>query len=226
MLRASTALGALFTACALLLPLLPGGAAGQEDARAGWAARQIYLENCAGCHGFDRTGFIGVPLDPVSLDPLSEAALRSLVRHGIQDTLMPSWDCRLSLPQLRLLSRYLKRTQPERERRIEIGPDGSPGPASDQAWWKAPESIERGRALFMDYCMGCHHPEYEAFAPSYREVTRKRDIRAIWGQIKFPYTSSALLGYSGQIMPKFELTDREIGDLGAFVHSFQGPETP
>jgi len=69
--------------------------------------------------------------------------------------------------------------------------------------------------------MGCHHPEYEAFAPSYIEIALKRDIRAIMGQIKFPYTSSRVLGYTEQTMPKFDLTDSEIKDLGAYIYRFR-----
>jgi hypothetical protein len=46
------------------------------------------------------------------------------------------------------------------------------------------------------------------------------------GQIKFPYSSSAILGYTEQVMPRFNLTDREIRSLGAFVYSFRNPGTP
>ena len=69
--------------------------------------------------------------------------------------------------------------------------------------------------------MGCHHPQIEAFGPSYRDIANKRDISAIMGQIKFPYTNSRFLGYTDQTMPMFDLTDNEIRDLGAYVYHFR-----
>jgi mono/diheme cytochrome c family protein len=188
-----------------------------------WEARQIYLENCAGCHGFDRTGFIGVALDPAALGTLSEAAVRSLIRNGVFDTLMPPWDCRLPLEQLRRLSHYLKNVPVETEKEIRAGSDGRlvVAPARP-AWWRNQQRIERGRSLFREYCMGCHHPEYEAFAPAYAVVAAKRDLREMLGQIKFPFSSSQILGYGIQAMPKFDLTDPEIKALGAYVYSHRG----
>jgi len=204
----------------IMLLVLPVALLG-EDGKDGWAARQIYLENCAACHGFDRMGFIGVPLIPSTLQPLSEAAIRSLIRNGIPDTLMPTWSCRLSLNELRLLSRYFKITRPETEKAIQRGPHGDFQVIERREWWSNPQSIEKGKSLFADYCMGCHHPEYEAFAPAYRNVARQRDTRTIMGQIKFPYTSSRILGYTQQTMPKFDLTDEEIRNLGTYIYQFR-----
>jgi len=186
-----------------------------------WAARQIYLENCAACHGFDRTGFIGAPLAPAELKTRSEAAVRSLVRHGIDETLMPAWSCRLSLKKLRQLSFYLKETPAEIEKKIKIGSDGNFEVVKNKMWPNDPKRIKKGRSLFDEYCMGCHHPTIEAFAPAYSEIAAQRDIRAIMGQIKFPYTSSLILGYTDQIMPVFDLTNNEIKNLGAYVYSFR-----
>ncbi len=188
-----------------------------------WEARQVYLENCSGCHGFDRTGFVGVALDPAALVALSEAAVRALIKNGVFDTLMPRWDCRLPLEQLRLLSHYLKDIPAETEKEIRAASDGRlvalPAPS---AWWQDRQVIESGRSLFREYCMGCHHPEYEAFAPAYAVVAVKRDIREVVGQIKFPFSSSRILGYGKQTMPKFDLTDPQIKALGAYVISYRG----
>lgn len=192
-----------------------------EDLKNGWAARQIYLENCAACHGFDRTGFIGIPLVPEELTAHSEAAIRSLTSHGIVDTLMPAWSCRLPLKQLRQLSYYLKGTPAETIKKLEVGSDGNYKVVENTTWWRDSKRIKKGRPLFDEYCMGCHHTEIEAFAPAYRDIANKRNISAIMGQIKFPSTSSRILGYTDQTMPKFELTDDEIRDLGAYVYSFR-----
>ena len=216
--------GALpFLSAAIVLLIFSGGLWG-EDSRDEWAARQIYLENCGGCHGFDRMGFVGVSLSPADLGALSEAGIRSLVRYGIRDTLMPAWDCRLSLDERRLLAHYFKTTRPESRKEIRVKENGNLGVAEASAWWDDPRGIERGNFLFGEYCMGCHHPEYEAFAPAYRSVARQRDVRAIVGQIKFPYTSSKILGYTEQTMPKFDLTDEEIKNLGAYVYHFRALE--
>jgi len=192
-----------------------------EYLKNGFAARQIYLENCAACHGFDRTGFIGSPLVPAELRARSEAGVRSLIRYGIEDTLMPAWNCRLTLKQLRQLSYYLKTVPAEIIKKIKIESDGNYKLVADTNWWRDVGRIKKGLSLFGEYCMGCHHPEIEAFAPAYSDIADKRDIRAIMGQIKFPYTSSIILGYTDQIMPVFDLTDNEIKDLGAYVYSFR-----
>lgn len=192
-----------------------------EDLKHGWAARQIYLENCAACHGFDRTGFIGVSLTPEELTVRSEAAIRSLIRYGIEDTLMPAWRCRLTLKQLRQLSYYFKKTPAEIVKKIKIGSDGSYEVVANMTWWRDSNRIKKGLSLFGEYCMGCHHPEIEAFAPAYSDIAGKRDISAIMGQIKFPYTSSIILGYTDQTMSKFDLTDNEIRDLGAYIYDLR-----
>lgn len=197
-----------------------------ESLKYGFAARQIYLENCAACHGFERTGFIGVSLTPERLAVHSEAAIRSLLRYGIEETLMPAWDCRLTLTQLRRLSYYLKETPAELVKKIKIGSDGNYKAVADMNWWRDSNRIKKGLSLFNEYCMGCHHPEIEAFAPSYSDIAGKRDINAIMGQIKFPYTSSIIFGYTDQIMPVFDLTDNEIKNLGAYVYSFRNIGLP
>ncbi len=187
----------------------------------GFAARQIYLENCASCHGFDRTGFIGIPLVSAELKTRSEAAIRSLIRHGIEDTLMPAWKCRLTLTQLRQLSYYLKTAPAEIVKKIKIRSDGSYEAVADTTWWLDSIRIKKGLSLFGEYCMGCHHPKIEAFAPAYSDIAVKRDINAIMGQIKFPYSSGKIFGYTDQIMPVFDLTNNEIKNLGAYVYSFK-----
>jgi len=205
---------------ALILIAFTGLFAG-EDLKHGWTARQIYLENCAACHGFDRTGFIGVSLTPEKLTVHSEAGIRSLIRFGIEDTLMPTWRCRLKLTQLRQFSYYLKKVPAEIVKKIKIGSDGNYEVVANINWWRDSNRIKKGLSLFGEYCMGCHHPEIEAFAPAYSDIAGKRDINAIMGQIKFPYTSSIILGYTDQIMPVFDLTDNEIKNLGAYVYSFR-----
>ena len=205
---------------ALILFAFTGLFAG-EDLKHGWAARQIYLENCAACHGFDRTGFIGIPLVPAELKARSEAAIRSLIRNGVGGTLMPAWSCRLPLKQMRQLSYYLKEIPAEIVKKIKIGSDGNYEVAANMTWWRDSIRIKKGLSLFGEYCMGCHHPKIEAFAPAYSEIAGKRDISAIMGQIKFPYTSSIILGYTDQIMPVFDLTDNEIRNLGAYVYFFR-----
>jgi mono/diheme cytochrome c family protein len=123
---------------------------------------------------------------------------------------------------LRRLSHYLKNIPVETEKEIKAGPDGRfvVVPAGS-AWWRDQQRIEGGRSLFRDYCMGCHHPEYDAFAPAYAAIAVKRSIREIVGQIKFPFSSSRMLGYRKQTMPKFNLTNPEIKALGAYVYSYQ-----
>jgi len=205
---------------AFILFTFPALLAG-EDLKDKWAARQIYLENCAACHEFDRTGFIGTPLAPAELKTRSEAAIRSLIRHGIKDTLMPAQSCRLSLKELRQLSFYLKETPAEVIKKIKMGSDGNYKVVKNKRWQHDHERIKKGSSLFNEYCMGCHHPTIEAFAPAYSEIAVQRDISTILGQIKFPYTSSKILGYTDQIMPVFDLTNNEIKNLGAYVYSFR-----
>lgn len=192
-----------------------------QKSQNGRTARQLYLENCAACHGRDRSGFIGTPLVPAKLAARSEAAIRSLILYGIENTLMPVWSCRLTQPQMRQLAFYLKETPAEIVRKVTVDSDGRCNIAEIEKWWRDSQRIAKGEVLFEEYCMGCHHQTIEAFAPSFGEIAGNRDVTAIAGQIKFPWSSSAILGYTDQKMPVFGLTDSEIKNLGAYVHSFR-----
>lgn len=89
----------LITALALLAA--PLGAA--EDG----AARALYLQHCAVCHGADRIGVTGPALLPDSLARLRRPALLATIEAGRAATQMPGFGDRLTPGQIAAVADYL-----------------------------------------------------------------------------------------------------------------------
>ena len=74
----------------LLLVLVAGTAYAQEDGGDPERGADLYLENCAMCHGEDGQGRIGANLSIFpGIDP--GAAIRQIVAEGIPGSVMPAW---------------------------------------------------------------------------------------------------------------------------------------
>ncbi|RZT32512.1 nitrite reductase [Cupriavidus agavae] len=77
------------------------------DAESIKRADALYQANCAVCHSASRGGYVGPALHKDRLVQ-SEAALRGTIMTGIPDTLMPPFHARMSDPDIRLVSQYIK----------------------------------------------------------------------------------------------------------------------
>lgn len=75
---------------AVLLVLVAGNAYAQEGGGDPERGADLYLENCAMCHGEDGQGRVGAALSMFpGIDP--SAAIRQTITEGIDGTVMPAW---------------------------------------------------------------------------------------------------------------------------------------
>jgi mono/diheme cytochrome c family protein len=87
-----------------------GAAAGMQSAE----GKQLYLQNCASCHGVDGRGdgLAGLALPRAAADfhlrrPTAEYA-RQVIADGVPGTAMPGWKAKLSEQQRALLAEYVR----------------------------------------------------------------------------------------------------------------------
>lgn len=74
----------------LLTALLGWGVAAAQTEGDAERGGQLYVENCAVCHGVDGTGRIGARLEAFSgIDP--SAVIAQTIAQGIEGTVMPAW---------------------------------------------------------------------------------------------------------------------------------------
>ena len=74
------------------------------------SAHQLYMDNCASCHGADHGGYLAPPLNAETLKGRSPTVLRSTIMTGSFETLMPPFFGRLSDDNIRDLVKYIQAT--------------------------------------------------------------------------------------------------------------------
>jgi cytochrome c551/c552 len=78
-----------------------------------------------------------------------------------------------------------------------------------------------GSEIYIQKCWGCHHPEEEAFAPSFKRIANTRDESLIMAQILNPGGTYKLLGYKENYMPRFNFSKEELEAIVAFIKTFK-----
>ncbi len=102
-----------FRAVVALLLLLPLAAPAQNRAGSG-DVKDIYLENCAGCHGRELEGGSGGSLiDDAWKYGGSDEAIATSIRDGMPDMGMPAWHEALDEKQIRALVIYIREKKAE-----------------------------------------------------------------------------------------------------------------
>jgi mono/diheme cytochrome c family protein len=195
-----------------------------------------YQALCARCHGAKgrADGVIAPYLDPKPRD-LSKAAfmktksrerLIASVRNGVPGTSMAPWGGVLDDQAAGALVDYVLATWTEKSaaRRIERQvPQANPVPYSRA-------SVDRGEAIFLDRCWGCHGKKADGHGPNAEDIVpRPRNLRNSPFVRSLPYArlhESIKYGVQGTAMPAagfdFALDDRAIGDLIHFIYSLNG----
>lgn len=69
--------------------------------------------DCGSCHGMTMKGGLGPPLLPASLSGKDEAALASVIRHGMPGTPMPPWAFEITEDEALWLVARLKEGLPD-----------------------------------------------------------------------------------------------------------------
>lgn len=84
------------------------------------------------------------------------------------------------------------------------------------------EKLSGGKKVYDKYCMGCHHPTLDAFAPAFAEIADKRSEKEIRTHILAPKKSALKLGYTRSSMTRIRLSKKELDDIVEYVKNFKG----
>ena len=74
----------------------------------------LYANNCAACHGMDRGGYIGPGLNKEKQGEADPSTLAYIISNGVDGSLMPAWQGRLSEKQINDLATYFTKA-PKRD---------------------------------------------------------------------------------------------------------------
>ena len=115
--------------------------------------RQLYSENCSGCHGVNGKGGLTVGLgDPVYLAIADDATIRRITAEGLPGTAMPAFAQKaggsLTASQIEILIRGIR----ARWARPDAFGNLKPPPYVASR----PGDAARGKDVFAAYCSSCH----------------------------------------------------------------------
>jgi mono/diheme cytochrome c family protein len=114
--------------------------------------KQIYGQNCAGCHGVDGRGGAAIALaNPVFLAIADDAIIRRIASNGVPGTPMPAFaqsaGGMLTDKQINAIVHGIRSWQ-----KPDALPDATPPPFTAQA----PGDPKRGADAYQTYCSSCH----------------------------------------------------------------------
>ena len=201
------------------------------------AGEAIYKNLCLRCHGEkgDGRGPIAEHLDPYPRDLTKdgfmnskpEARLVASIRQGVSGTSMPAWGKLLSEEQAKAVLGHIQTTftkEPRRELKARPIPEKNPVAMSK-------ESVDRGEAMFVNRCAGCHGRKGDGKGPNSLDILPKPrnlrnsafvdsvDDRRLFESIQY--------GVQGTAMPswtEYGLSSNDIGDLVNFIRSINPKE--
>ena len=92
----------------LALALFPCLAGADVPAERQAELRHMLTHDCGSCHGLRRSGGLGPPLTPATLEDKESPALAAIIRHGVPGTPMPPWKAMISDEEARWLADFMK----------------------------------------------------------------------------------------------------------------------
>ncbi len=191
------------------------------------AGEQVYLQDCALCHGADGHGYtnLGRHMFPPAMDLTSphvqhwtNGDLFWIIENGISLTGMPSWSSTISATDSWKIAQFIHALpRLDAEQASAASTQAAPPSSSDQ------ELIAYGRTLYrQEGCFMCHQLDGQGgkVGPDLtHEGSRGRTDAWLIGHFKDPSAYSP-----GSIMPAFKnLTARQLQALTAFLQSQKGP---
>lgn len=208
----------------MMAGLLFMGAAAQEGGDPERGA-QLYLENCAMCHGEDAKGRVGASLESFpGVD--ADATIRQVVAQGIEGTVMPAWGTEyggpLSDQDIEDIAAYLvgilNGTEPVQPAPTIQPPQITPLP-------NVTGDPSEGAVIFQSNCAACHGAEAQGrfgwpLAKTWSGTNPDAFIRQVVGQ-----------GIEGTIMPAWgeqdggPLSPAQVEDVAAYVLSLSPTAT-
>ncbi len=181
----------------------PGAAIAAAAADPGLeAGRRLFVQGCSDCHGFDARGIDGVAPDLHGVGALSaDFYLRTgrMPMDDPRDQPVRS-DPAYGRAQIDALVAYV----------ASLG--GPPVPTVDTA----DADVARGQKLFAENCAGCHQIVGQggilpgAVVPDLQQSS--------------PTDVAEAMRIGPYVMPRFELSDRDVADIAAYVTTTRDPE--
>ncbi len=181
---------------------------------------ELFAQACAGCHGLDGHGGVGVPLANADfLATVSDNYLSRTIREGRPGRVMPAHR-NFSDAQITALVAFIRSWQPA----------DRPSPQED--WKPIQGDAQAGKALFANHCATCHGTKGEGGHGTGVTYSRPRDFPIIppaLNNVGFLYSASDRLiratiqhGRAGTPMASFadRLSPKEMDDVVAYVRSF------
>lgn len=189
--------------------------------------QQIYMQNCALCHGMDGHGYtdIGRHMYPPAMDLTSphvqhwsNGDLFWIIQNGISLTGMPSWSSTISATDSWKIAQFIH-ALPKLDA-AEVASAAKPAPPTPE---QKQTLIAYGKQLYrQEGCFMCHELDGHGgkVGPNLTfEGTRGRSDAWLIGHFKDPSAYSP-----GSIMPAFKnLTARQLQALTTFLQSQKGP---
>ena len=171
--------------------------------------KEVFKENCAGCHGDHARGdgpvsqaLLPKPTD-LTAARFSNEFLRQTLWNGVRGAPMPSWR-KLPLGDLRAAAAYVQSLHSDLGSSTVV-----------------PESLARGKALYEKNCLACHGLTGDGKGPAAGTLAPPpSNFKMI--QPDFDYVLKVLRdGIPGTSMPvwKEQLSESDCAALGAYVRS-------
>ena len=180
----------------------------------------LYLKNCAVCHGQNGTGGIGIPLALASFQSsVDDDYLRRTIRQGRPGRVMPAFNA-LSDAEVDAIVKYVR--------------SWNKGPRRTFAMQRVSGDPKHGKQLFGQYCAACHGANGEGGKGTGVTFSRPRDLPIMAPALHNPgFLASAsdsmiktilIKGRAGTPMRSFlkaGLKEKDIDDIVSYVRSFE-----
>jgi cytochrome c oxidase cbb3-type subunit 3/ubiquinol-cytochrome c reductase cytochrome c subunit len=190
--------------------------------------RELFEENCAGCHGRDGSLGVAQPLnDPLYVALISDERLTAIISRGVRDTSMTAFardaGGTLTTEQITALVQGMRRNWG----RADISPGALPPYSEDEAIARGEShgDAARGRSAFVTYCSRCHGSDGRGSRsagsvvdPAFLALTSDQSLRTttIVGR-----HSERIPGWRDYV-PGRPMNNQEISDIVAWISAQRG----
>jgi len=182
--------------------------------------KQLFIENCAVCHGNNGHGGVGVPLAlPEFIDNVDDAYLRKTIQHGRPGRIMPAFS-NLTDKQITMIVSHMRSWT------------GNKAPVYSTE--RISGDIKKGKIIFQQRCAACHGVNGEGSRGTGVTFSRPRDLPVLAPALNNPgfleaatdsmIRETLIKGRKGTPMASFTkqgLSKQDINNVVAYVRSFE-----
>jgi mono/diheme cytochrome c family protein len=186
--------------------------------------RELFEENCAGCHGRDGTRGVAQPLnDPLYVALVSDARLTAVISRGVRGTSMSAFASdaggTLTNEQVAALVKGIRQNW---QSTSEVSEGALPAYSEDEAVARGESrgDAARGQSAFATYCSKCHGADGRGGTsagsvvdPAFLALTSDQSLRTttIVGR-----RSERIPGWRDYV-PGHPMNNQEISDIVAWI---------